>query len=71
MHFYRFNLVENELCQCGEDEESVEHYLLQCNKYCDNRIEMLCALIYLDVEPTLQNLLGGGNFVLETQNKIT
>ena len=70
-HLYRFNLVENELCQCGEDEESVEHYLLQCNKYCDNRIEMLCALIYLDVEPTLQNLLGGGNFVLETQNKIT
>ena len=32
---------------------------------------MLCAFIYIDVEPTLQNLLGGGSIVLETQNKIT
>ena len=28
MHFYRFNLVENELCQCGEDEESIDNIVI-------------------------------------------
>ena len=54
-YLYRFNLVEIELCQCGKDEESVEHPLLQGNKFCDSRIELLWASIYKDVEPTMQN----------------
>ena len=69
-YWFRFNLIDEEMCDCGEDEESVEHFLLECNRHSNHRIKMICSLIYLDVQPTLQNILGGGNFALEVQRKI-
>ena len=69
-HLHRFNMCDQELCDCQEDEESVEHYLLHCNLHLGDRSEMLLRLGALKVQPTLQNILGGGNFSSDVQHKI-
>ena len=69
-HMHRFNMTEEELCSCREAEESVEHFLLHCNTYLTIRNEMLVELGKIKVNPTLQNILGGGNFDQPLQNNI-
>ena len=32
-YLHRFHITDDSTCECGEGEETVEHYLLQCEKY--------------------------------------
>ena len=61
-HLFRFNMTEDERCSCLEDEESVEHYLLHCRNFLNRRVILLDELQKIKVQPTTQNLLGGGQF---------
>ena len=36
-YLYRFNIVESAECQCGEGKETVEHFLLVCKRYTEER----------------------------------
>ena len=63
-------MTETEMCECGEDVESVKHYILDCRFYLNIRTNMLQKLSNIKVPPTLQNLLGGGDFDVARQNLI-
>ena len=32
-YLHRFHIIDNSTCECGEGEETVEHFLLRCKKY--------------------------------------
>ncbi len=32
-YLHRFHITDDSTCECGEGEETVEHYLLRCEKY--------------------------------------
>ena len=36
-YLHRFNIVENPECECGAERETVEHYLLNCELYDEER----------------------------------
>ena len=36
-YLYRFNIVESGECECEEGRETVEHFLLACKKYTEDR----------------------------------
>ena len=55
-------MTEDEICSCLEDEESAEHYLLHRINYLNRRVILLVELQKIKVQPTTQNLLGGGQF---------
>ena len=69
-HKFRFHLTVEETCDCLEEEETVEHYLLECSIHLNDRSQMLDSLRSIKVAPTLRNLLGGGSFKEEVQYKI-
>ena len=68
-HLFRFNLSDRERCECGS-ADSVKHFLLHCPRYESARTEAYLRLTNLDVPMTLQNILGGGEFVEDEQRKI-
>ena len=69
-HMYRFRMSEYDRCECLEDEESVEHYLLNCRLHIEQRCTLLKSLRKINVKPTLKNLLGGGDFPENKQMNI-
>ena len=56
------------MCDCGEDLESVKHYVLDCMIFSNTKILLLQELRNIKVPPSLRNLLGGGAFDLAIQN---
>ena len=38
---YRTGTSDTPLCDCGNDEETIEHYLLDCSMCADARYEMM------------------------------
>jgi hypothetical protein len=36
-YLYRFNIVTEPQCQCGQAKETVAHYLLRCSEYDEQR----------------------------------
>src|ERR1700739_2348446 len=51
-YLYRFNKVESAQCQhCGHNQDTVEHFLLECDKHWETRSE-------------LHNKVGTGNMML-------
>ena len=36
-YLYRFNIKNISYCECGQGKETVEHYLLECRKYNEQR----------------------------------
>src|SRR5438046_6240924 len=36
-YLHRFNIKNSPYCQCGYGKETVEHYLLECRKYREQR----------------------------------
>ena len=32
-YLHRFNIIETPECECGEEKETIEHYLLNCELY--------------------------------------
>ena len=39
-YLHRFNLKESPYCECGYGKETVEHYLMECRRYKEQRKEM-------------------------------
>ena len=39
-YLHRFGLADSPLCDCGTGEETVEHFLLECPRYREQRAEM-------------------------------
>ena len=42
--------IENEVCDCGTDYESVEHFLLECKLYSEDR-----KVMFEDIKEVLQS----------------
>ena len=36
-YFHRFDINESPYCKCGYDKETMEHYLLECRNYKEQR----------------------------------
>ena len=69
-HLHRFNMAESEICEACQVPETVQHFLLECERYSGIRDTMKRELLMLGVTFALGNLLLGGNFNNKTQCKI-
>ena len=66
-HLYQINLSETYICECGEDSETVDHFLTECTRYDDQRETMRQELA--DLLPlSSEDLLKGSQILSETQN---
>ena len=69
-HMYRFEMSEDRFCtECGVPE-TIEHFLLNCEKHHDIRQEMQGSPTSLGVQLCMKNLLLGGCFDENIQKKI-
>ena len=57
---HRFQLSENNLCDQCQVPETVEHYLLECNKYNQYRAQMITRLNKIQPNQIDLKLLLGG-----------
>ena len=39
-YLYRFNIIETPECECGAEKETVDHFLLNCELYDEERDEL-------------------------------
>ena len=39
-YLHRFNIIETPECECGAEKETVDHYLLNCELYDEEREEL-------------------------------
>lgn len=70
-YLHRFNMRDSDLCEVCALPETVEHYFLHCSAYNIHRQELYDRLFTLDVvHPTLQNLLGSGDYSAAKTKKI-
>lgn len=63
---YRCNLVPNATCNCGDNNETVDHYMLHCNNFTIHRNIMLTRIHELDIGDLVVNtdmLLYGSNML--------
>ena len=65
-HLFRFRLVEDPYCSCGE-VESIEHFLLHCPLYFEIREELRNEIISIDPNATMdiKTILGGNELIEE------
>lgn len=42
-YLHRFNIIETPECECGAEKETVEHYLLNCELYNEERVALRSA----------------------------
>ena len=69
-HMNRFEMRESSECEfCGVNE-TIHHFLFDCEQYSENRNEMRAALSDLDVNFEISNLMLGGDFSCKIQIKI-
>ena len=40
-YLYRFGLIDNPMCPCEEEEETVDHLIFKCKKLSNQRNEMM------------------------------
>ena len=45
---FRMGFSESPMCECGEDEETIEHVLMFCNRYNVDRILFNIKLVIID-----------------------
>ena len=60
-HLKRFGMVSTDCCSCGA-VETIDHFLLSCTNYSLSRRKLRSALGTINVEFSLKNVLGGGDF---------
>ena len=66
-HLYSKNILDNPLCVCGAIEDT-NHFLLKCNRFSNQRQEMLDTVTHIHT-PTLNVLLYGSQELNEMQNQ--
>ena len=66
-HLYSKNILDNPLCVCGAIEDTT-HFLLKCNRFSNQRQEMLDTVTHIHT-PTLNVLLYGSQELNEMQNQ--
>lgn len=69
-HLHRFNMKDNNMCSDCGTVDTIEHFLLSCNKYTQCRSSMQTQLQALGVPLNLKCILGGGLFNAKTQKGI-
>ena len=72
-YLYRFNMATDEECNYCKRIESVEHYLLKCNKYDRQRETLVRDLGKEGIsrrEINIKILLGGGEYNIKKNRKI-
>lgn len=70
-YLHRFNMHDSNLCIECNRSETVEHFLLHCSKYDDHRQRLVSSLVALEiVNPTVRELLGGGDYNIARGRKI-
>jgi hypothetical protein len=47
-HLYRFRIVEDSMCVCLEDYETVDHLIWHCERFGSERHRLIDALFQLD-----------------------
>jgi hypothetical protein len=67
-HLFNINLVPNPKCMCGAGDETTEHYLLVCDNYDQERLEMLNDLYLLTDTVNTKTLLYGDDDLDEPTN---
>ena len=64
-YLYRLGLVDSDQCSYCGTEETLEHYLMECDQFFDERSRMFISIFYIIGYPprlSLKLLLGGGEF---------
>ncbi len=67
-HLFKFNLVPNQQCMCGETVESTSHYFLHCKRYTAERLSLFQELLPLCHVITLKLLLFGDENLNHAEN---
>uniref|UniRef100_A0A2P2HZJ0 RNA-directed DNA polymerase from mobile element jockey-like n=1 Tax=Hirondellea gigas TaxID=1518452 RepID=A0A2P2HZJ0_9CRUS len=69
-HLCRFNLSDSHLCETCNISETIEHYLLDCTRYQQFRVDFERKVHFAGVQFTLRNILGGGDFPSSIQKRL-
>ena len=69
-HMHRFEMRESPECQFCDVNETIKHFLFECEQYRESRNEMRLALDDISVNFEISNLMLGGDFSNKIQIKI-
>lgn len=69
-HMNRFQMRDTPQCDCGQAEETVEHFLLGCRIHGVHRSKLQSEIALIKVDFNLKNLLGGGLYPEHIQLQI-
>jgi hypothetical protein len=69
--FYNIHVIPSPVCSCGLDDETIEHFFLQCPIYADLRVNLLEAFHSRGIENiNMDILLNGSSDLSNEENKI-
>ena len=63
-YLHRLNIIETPECECGAEMETIEHYLLNCGLYDEERHELRKRVGIQGMRPSI--LLGSDKVIKET-----
>ena len=63
-------MSDSDQCATCKAVDTIEHYLLHCQRHVQPRQELISNLRCINVQLSLQVLLGGGNYDADVQRKI-
>ena len=63
-YLYRFNIIETPMCECGAEKETVDHYLLNCELYDEERDALRRKVGIQGMK--ISTLLGDNKIIKET-----
>ena len=67
-YLHRFNITETSECECGAEKETVEHYLLNCELYDEERDALRRRVGAQGMRPSI--LLGDSQIIKDTVDYI-
>ena len=67
-YLHRFNIIETPECECGGEKETVEHYLLNCELYDEERDVLRRRVGAQGMRPSI--LLGDSQTIQDTMDYI-
>lgn len=70
-YLYRFGMADSPMCMTCRVDDTIEHFLLSCSRFCRERQRLLVALQTLGVYPVnVKVLLGGADYSNRLQHLI-